>query len=157
MDRVVRKENHSEEIINDRDKLFIFNYWKTLTGEFKTKFKHSTAYHPQTDGQTERINQTLEQYLWYYINKNHDNWVELLPNTELCLKKKKSLRPVFNTKSLNEKVLRKANKIKGSLLKKRDKVYLLIKNLKIKRPSKKLNHVKVGLFLIDKQTLILEE
>ena len=103
------------------------------------------------------MNQTLKQYLRHYINWNHDNWVELLPNTELYLKKGRSLRPVFNTKSLNEKTLRKANKIKGPLLKEGDKVYLLIKNLKTKRPSKKLDHVKVGLFLIDKQTPIPEK
>ena len=156
MDRVVRREGHPEEIINDRDKLFTSSYWKTLTGEFRTKLKHSTAYHPQTDGQTERMNQTLEQYLRHYINKNHDNWVELLPNAELCLRKGRSLRPVLNTKSPNEEALRKANKIKGPLLKEGDKVYLLIKNLRIKRPSKKLDHVKVGLFLVDKQTLILK-
>ena len=80
-----------------------------------------------------------------------------MPNAELCLKKRKSLRPVLNTKSLNEKALRKTNKIKGPLLKEGDKVYLLTKNLKIKRPSKKLDYVKVGFFLIDKQTPISEE
>lgn len=39
----------------------------------------STAFHPQTDEQTERVNQTLEQYLRMYINEKQDNWVELLP------------------------------------------------------------------------------
>lgn len=41
--------------------------------------KLSTAFHPQTDGQTERLNQTLEQYLRSYVNKQQDNWVQLLP------------------------------------------------------------------------------
>ena len=39
----------------------------------------STAFHPQTDGQTERTNQTLEQYLRAYLNYQQDNWVQLLP------------------------------------------------------------------------------
>jgi len=39
----------------------------------------STAYHPETDGQTEWVNQILEQYLWVYINYQQDNWVNLLP------------------------------------------------------------------------------
>jgi hypothetical protein len=43
------------------------------------KHKASTAYHPQTDSQDERLNQTLEQYLRNYISYNQDNWVELLP------------------------------------------------------------------------------
>ena len=38
-----------------------------------------TAYHPQTDGQTEKLNQTLEQYLRHYINYMQNNWVLLLP------------------------------------------------------------------------------
>jgi len=39
----------------------------------------STAYHPQTDGQTERINQSLEQYLRAYTNYTQSNWTSLLP------------------------------------------------------------------------------
>ena len=39
----------------------------------------STAYHPQTDRQTEWTNQMMEQYLQHYINHQQDNWVELLP------------------------------------------------------------------------------
>jgi Chromo (CHRromatin Organisation MOdifier) domain len=42
----------------------------------------STAYHPESDGQTERINQILEQYLRIYVNYEQDNWVELLPLAE---------------------------------------------------------------------------
>ena len=44
----------------------------------------STAYHPQTDGQTERVNQVLEQYLRTYCSWNQKNWVELLPYAEFC-------------------------------------------------------------------------
>ena len=39
----------------------------------------STAYHPQIDGQIKRLNQTLEQYLRYYINYIQNNWALLLP------------------------------------------------------------------------------
>src|ERR1700744_5852901 len=42
----------------------------------------STAYHPRTDGQSERTNQWVEQYLRFIINDNHDNWAYLLPLAE---------------------------------------------------------------------------
>jgi hypothetical protein len=46
--------------------------------------KLSTAYHPQTDGQTERLNQTLEQYLRFYVNYEQDNWVQLLSTAQMA-------------------------------------------------------------------------
>jgi transposase InsO family protein len=67
------------EIISDRDKLFTSKFWKSLMDQLGTKHKLSTAYHPQTDGQTERINQVLEQYLRCYVNYRQNNWVVLLP------------------------------------------------------------------------------
>jgi len=42
----------------------------------------STAYHPETNGQTEQVNQILEQYLPVYINYQQDDWVNLLPLAE---------------------------------------------------------------------------
>ena len=42
----------------------------------------STAYHPQTDGQTERVNQELEQYLWAFVDHRQSNWASLLPLAE---------------------------------------------------------------------------
>jgi hypothetical protein len=44
----------------------------------------STSFHPQTDSQTERINQTIEAYLWLFINYEMDNWVRLLPMAEFA-------------------------------------------------------------------------
>jgi len=43
-----------------------------------------TAYHLQTDGQTEYVNQALEQYLRYYVDYNLSNWSDLLPSTEFA-------------------------------------------------------------------------
>ena len=162
MDRVVRIRGHPDEIISDRDKLFTSSYWKTLQESFGTKLKHSTAYHPQTDGQTERANQTLEQYLRHYVNRQMNNWVELLPNAELCLSERSTLatgrtpKEALETKgSKNDAATQKAKQIADTRnapqLKEGDKVWLLTKNLRSKRPSKKLDHVKVGPFLVDKQ------
>ena len=67
-DRIIRYHGIPESIISDRDKLFTSNYWTTLLAAIGTKKKLSTAYHPQTDGQTERVNQTMETYLRIYCN-----------------------------------------------------------------------------------------
>ena len=48
------------------------------------------AYHQQTDGQSERIIQTLEQYLWVFVNKDHSNWDELLDQAEFVYNVNKS-------------------------------------------------------------------
>jgi hypothetical protein len=44
----------------------------------------STAYHPQTDGQTERVNQELEEYLRIYVNERQNDWVDWLPIAQFC-------------------------------------------------------------------------
>jgi hypothetical protein len=49
-----------ELIISNRDKLFISKFWKSLIDQMGIKWKLSIAYHPQTDGQTERANQVIE-------------------------------------------------------------------------------------------------
>ena len=65
---IVANHELSDEIISDRDKLFTSKFWKSLVNQLEIHHKLSTAYHPQTDEQTERMNQTLEQYLRCYIN-----------------------------------------------------------------------------------------
>jgi len=50
----------------------------------------STAFHPQTDGQTERTNKTMEQYLRIFVNKEQNNWAQLLPTAQLAYNNVKS-------------------------------------------------------------------
>jgi Chromo (CHRromatin Organisation MOdifier) domain len=71
-------------IISDRDKLFTSKFWKSLTAQLGVQRKLSTAYHPQTNGQAERLNQTLEQILRNYVNYQQNNWVELLPMAQFA-------------------------------------------------------------------------
>ena len=68
-----------KELISDRGSLFTSHFWSTLCWHLGAKRKLSTAFHPQTDGQTERQNQVLEHYLRVYCNYTQDNWPELLP------------------------------------------------------------------------------
>ena len=71
-------------IISDRDSRFTAHFWKTLQKHLGTKLAMSMAYHPQTDGQTERTNRTLEQMLRNYTNYRQDNWDTLLPLIEFA-------------------------------------------------------------------------
>jgi len=72
--------NHGlpKEFITDRDKLFTSKFWETLTAELRINHKMLTAYHSQTDRQSKWMNQTVETYLRHYVNRNQDNWVQLL-------------------------------------------------------------------------------
>jgi hypothetical protein len=81
---VVANHGMPAQLISDRDKLFKSNFWIALMEHLGVKHKMSTAYHPQTDGQTERLNQTLEQYLRCYVNDRQDNWIALLPLAQIA-------------------------------------------------------------------------
>lgn len=72
------------DIVSDRGSIFTSGFSKALAELLGIKQNLSTAFHPQTDGQTERINAILEQYLRAYTNYKQDNWVELLPLAEFC-------------------------------------------------------------------------
>jgi hypothetical protein len=67
------------EIITDRDKLFISRFWKRLHQLTGVKIKMSTAYHPQTDGASERTNKTVNQCLRFHVRRNQKGWVRALP------------------------------------------------------------------------------
>ena len=65
--------------MSDRGPQFISAFWNEFTCILGIKLKLSTAYHPQTDGQTEIVNQYLDQRLRPFVNYFQDNWAELLP------------------------------------------------------------------------------
>jgi transposase InsO family protein len=63
MDNIVKLHGIPLQIISDRDKVFTSSILHELIKAVGTKLHYNTAYHPQTDGQSERVNQCLEQYL----------------------------------------------------------------------------------------------
>jgi hypothetical protein len=84
IDAVVRRYGVPKGIISNRGSLFTSQYWSDFAYEARVKYKLSTAFHPQTDGQTERMNQTLEQYLRYYYSESQDEWAEMLAHAEFA-------------------------------------------------------------------------
>ena len=74
IDNVVRLHGCPTSIISDRDTRFTSQFWQELWSRLGTKLAMSTAYHPQTDGQTERANRTIEEMLRAYVNKRQNDW-----------------------------------------------------------------------------------
>ena len=83
-DNVYKYHGLPDDIISDRDTQFTSKFWQSLFKILQVEIKLSSAYHPQTNGQTERVNQVLKQYLQCSINYHQDNWVDLLPLAEFA-------------------------------------------------------------------------
>ena len=87
-------------IISDRDSKFSSKFWKAFFQATGTKLAFSTAYHPETDGQTERVNQTIEDILRAYCLRESGKWtrylylVEFAYNALSCGKNHQSLYEV---------------------------------------------------------------
>ena len=80
----VRLHGIPHKIISDRDSIFTSSFWRELQGALGTKLNLSTTYHPQTDGQTERVNQVLEDMLRMYVMDNQVKWEEYLHLVEFA-------------------------------------------------------------------------
>ena len=76
---IYRIRGAPESIVSDRGPQFISDFWHEFCRILRIKLKLSTAFHPETDGQTEIMNQYLSQRLRPFVNYYQDNWSELLP------------------------------------------------------------------------------
>jgi len=70
------------KILSNRDPQFASKFMEEFTRVLGTKRQLLTAYHPQTDGQTERINQKIGTFLWHYVNYQQNNWTNWLAAAE---------------------------------------------------------------------------
>ncbi len=84
MREVVRLHGVPQSILSDRDPRFTAKFWQAFWAQLGTTLPMSTAYHPETDGQTERSNRTLEEMLRAFINFKQDDWDEHLAAAELA-------------------------------------------------------------------------
>nr|CAI44654.1 OSJNBa0004L19.17 [Oryza sativa Japonica Group] len=80
--RVVSLHGVPKKIVSDRGSQFTSHFWKKLQEELGTRLNFSTAYHPQTDGQTERLNQILEDMLRACVLDFGKTWDKSLPYAE---------------------------------------------------------------------------
>ena len=81
---VVKYHGLPEVIISDRDTRFTGHFWQAIFSRLGVQSKLSTAYHPQTDGITERLNRTLEQGLRAYVSAHLQDWDEQLDGLEMA-------------------------------------------------------------------------
>ncbi|KAJ1155054.1 hypothetical protein NDU88_007790 [Pleurodeles waltl] len=84
LNRVVRYHGLPKVILSDRGSQFASNFWKIWCKTLQVTSTLSTSHHPQTDGQTERLNQTLKQYLRAYAEKALNSWTSMLWLAELA-------------------------------------------------------------------------
>lgn len=82
IDHVWKLHGLPVSVVSDRGSQFVNSFWQHLTARLKIDANLSTAYHPETDGQTERANAVLEQYLRAYVSYLQDDWAAWLPLAE---------------------------------------------------------------------------
>jgi transposase InsO family protein len=82
LDQIVRLHGIPKTIISDRGTQFVSRFWEQLQNALGTKLIRSSAYHPQTDGQTERVNQILEDMLRACVLQYGKNWDQCLSLAE---------------------------------------------------------------------------
>jgi len=108
LSQVFAKHGTPTDIISDWGKHFISRFWWSLCQLLDINANLSTTYHPETDGQTEWVNQILEQYLWVYVNYQQDDWVNLLPLADFAynntLHSATMVTPFFANKGFHPKL-----------------------------------------------------
>ena len=84
IDEIVRLHGVPVSIVSDRDSKFTSRFWQSLQTALGTELRLSNAYHPQTDGQSERTIQTLEDLLRMCVLDIQGNWKSHLPLAEFA-------------------------------------------------------------------------
>jgi hypothetical protein len=79
---VYRNHGLPLEIISDRNPIFMSKFWTTLFGMLHVKLRPSSAYHPETDGQTEVVNRKVEEIRRCFVDNNQSNWDLFLVDLE---------------------------------------------------------------------------
>jgi hypothetical protein len=100
-DCVYKLHGLPERIISDRDSLFTSHFWKRLNALAGIMLHMSSAFHPQTDGATERANRTMTQMLRQCVSPKQKDWVTKLPAIEFAMNSARSSTTGFTPFYLN--------------------------------------------------------
>ena len=84
IDKVFVRFGMPTSIVSDRDPRFTSNFWRAFVKLLGTSLAMSTAYHPQSDGQTERMNRTMEDMLRGFVGPRQDDWCRYLSMVEFA-------------------------------------------------------------------------
>ncbi|KAI0994621.1 hypothetical protein K3495_g13560 [Podosphaera aphanis] len=157
-------------VTSDRRTQFTANFWKNLCKHLGIQARMSTAFHPETNGQTERFNAVMEQYLRSYISYQQDDWVQWLPMAEFAANNQVSsstkVSPFYSNygyhprftvtikqtiyqiyfKPRCQRICPKNEKKPAPRLKVGDLVFLSSKHIRTTRNSQKLDWKKLGPF-----------
>ena len=101
IDVVVPHHGLSDSIISDRGAIFTFKFWSSLCYFLGIKRRLSIVFHPQTNGQTERQNSTIEVYLHAFVNWEQNDWARLLPMVEFAYNNSKNASTGHTSFELN--------------------------------------------------------
>ena len=101
IDVVVWYHGLPDSIVTNRSSFFTSKFWSSLCFFLGVKRRLSTAFHPQTNGQTERQNSTIEAYLRVFVNFEQNNWAKLLPMAEFAYNNTKNASTGHTSFELN--------------------------------------------------------
>jgi hypothetical protein len=98
---IFRLHGMPRNVISDRGSVFTSNFFAALCQRLGMRQLMSTAYHPQTDGLTERYNRVMEDTLRHFISPTQDDWHHLLPCVEFAINNSKQVSTAFSPFYLN--------------------------------------------------------
>jgi hypothetical protein len=85
VDNIVKAHGLPLDIVSDRDSKFTSKFWAAVCEMWGVARKMSSSFHPQTDGQTERMNKVLEEYLRHFVSPHQRDWDLKLPAAEFAI------------------------------------------------------------------------
>ena len=105
---VFSKHGVPSHVTSDRGKEFVSSFFRSLGELLNMEMHYTSGYHPSADGQTERMNQTVEQYIRIFCSYQQDDWDQLLPLCEFALNNAPNastgISPFFANKGYNPSI-----------------------------------------------------